>query len=61
MRHEMHPGKRAMIEQLAAEWEREWREERAAILEFEARMSRAEAERTVRGMCCPFTTQEARP
>lgn len=43
-----HPGERAFLAQLRKELDREHFEERAAILEFEAGLSRAEAERLAR-------------
>ena len=39
----------------------EWLEERAAILEFDAGVPRAEAERIVRSMACPFESPAQRP
>lgn len=50
----MHPGQRALIQQVNAELEIEWREERAAILEFDGGMTKSEAEAAVRALRCPF-------
>lgn len=43
-----HPAQRAFLAQLRTELDREHFEERAAILEFEAGLPRAEAERLAR-------------
>lgn len=46
----MHPGKREFLAQLKQELAREHFEERAAILEYDAGMSRADAEARARAM-----------
>lgn len=54
----MHPGERALIRQLLLEHRREHLEERAAILEFEAGLTRAEAERVAKSAEEPPWIQE---
>lgn len=44
----LHPGQRAFLAQIRIELARERYEERAAILEFDAGYTRAEAERIAR-------------
>lgn len=54
MRESAHRGKREFLRQLESELLAEWREERAAILEYDGGLSRDEAEAAVVWGDCPF-------